>query len=143
MHLHITLASFRWLPVLNSSSTWADDRATVGTDPSANPRAVYRSRRVVLHHQSASEQLRVQHQCDKSPDALSPTSETPSGNRNDSNQNQPQILVRTRKPIGWNAFPTQIPEEPNDAGPSHLHLRFVRRGDRGPARPIGWSEPGV
>ena len=26
MHPHITLASFRWLPVLNSSSTWAEER---------------------------------------------------------------------------------------------------------------------
>jgi len=37
----------------------------------------------------------------------------------------------------------QSKEEVNHAGRSHLRLRCLRRGDRRPARRVGWREPRI
>ena len=77
------------------SLTWAEDRATCENRPERRPRGCTpkQTGSVLL---PVCRQFREQHQCDKSPDALSPDQKTPNGNRNNSKEERWPLWLRPK-----------------------------------------------
>lgn len=87
-YLHFVPLTFRFIPafprvtVLHSLATWAEDRATVGTDPSADPGAVYRCGRVAFERRPSAGSFGYSTNAINPPICLSSYPETRSGHTN-------------------------------------------------------------